>query len=71
MIPKLLEPVTDSWLMVSHHPYYPSAEAFATEAEAMEAARKECEDMHADDGCHASTIFVAHVTAVAYIRTHY
>jgi hypothetical protein len=71
MIPKPLEPAVDSWLMISDHPYYPSVETCATEAEAMEAARKECEDMHNDDGTHPGLVYVAHVTAVASIRTHY
>lgn len=60
------------WAMLSNHPYYPSIEYFATEAEALVAAREEIKDMHREGAHHDdSTVSVARVTAHARIHTDY
>ena len=58
--------------MVSVHPFYPSAEFFATEAEARAAAEKEIDIMHREGGGFTdSLVFVARVNASAAISTDF
>lgn len=63
---------SESWVVITDHPYYPEADYFPTEDEARRYAETQIAKHHTEAGIHEeSLVCIARVVALAQIKTDY